>query len=273
MSGVWASARLSSSKPLREVTRTQFMCDSTHSGGRWRNCCNAWGSSRWTIGSRTSFRLSRDKVQRNRCRPGEPQHCLHNFRGIHPILAGQAAAILSFIVSRLVCGAKDAMNSRRLVHCLLLAPQTQDPTRTRCSLGPATLRAQAASRKSSDTALLEARTLLGASAGSSRIRLPGKPVRAVPSKNPMRFPLPKYQAQQRTFTGGEVQSGIGRRQQKRSMSRFLSADQDGKSSTGGGPSPRATHSTHPLRMPWNHHCDAREKSAERPGGPSQGVLE
>ena len=33
MSGVWSSAGMNSTKPLREVTRTQFMRDSTHSGG------------------------------------------------------------------------------------------------------------------------------------------------------------------------------------------------------------------------------------------------
>ena len=126
LSGVWSSA-----KPLRGVTRTQFMRDSTHSGERKRVCCNAWGSRRWTFGSRTSIGLSRDGVQRSRCR-------------------------------------SSATESRRLVHCLLLAPRTQDSTRTPCSLGSAILGAQAASRKSSGTALYEARTLLGAGAGSSR---------------------------------------------------------------------------------------------------------
>ena len=35
------------------------------SGERWRSCCKAWRCRRWTIGSRTSFGLSRDGVQRN----------------------------------------------------------------------------------------------------------------------------------------------------------------------------------------------------------------
>ena len=32
-------------KPLPEVTRTQLFRDSTRSGGRWRSCRSAWGSS------------------------------------------------------------------------------------------------------------------------------------------------------------------------------------------------------------------------------------
>ena len=82
MSGVWSSAGMNSTKPLREVARTQFMLDSTHSGGRWRNCCNAWRSRRWTSGSRTSTELLSS---------------LRNSSGVHPNLAGWAAAILSFI--------------------------------------------------------------------------------------------------------------------------------------------------------------------------------
>ena len=82
---------------LREVTRTQFMRGSTHTGERWRNCCNVWGCRRRTIVSRTAFGLSRDRDQRNRCRPQEPGHSLSNSSNIHPTLAGSAAATLSFV--------------------------------------------------------------------------------------------------------------------------------------------------------------------------------
>ena len=78
----------------------------------------------------------------------------------------------------------------------------------------------AASRKSSSPALHEARTLLGAGAGISRIRLLVKPICAVPSKNRCASPpTPRTcrntckvgyssgQAQNLTLIGGRVRSG------------------------------------------------------------------
>ena len=53
------------------------------------------------------------------------------------------------------------------------------PVPTPCSSSPAMLGIPAASRKTSSPALHEARILLGAGAGISRIRLPVKPARAV----------------------------------------------------------------------------------------------
>ena len=47
----------------------------------------------------------------------------------------------------------------------------------------------AASRKTSSPALHEARTLLGAGAGTGRIRLPVKPARVVTPQKPPRQPL------------------------------------------------------------------------------------
>ena len=141
MSGPWYPAGTNKTKPLREVTRAQFMRDSTQSGGRWRNCCNAWGSRRWTTVSRTSFRLSRDGVQRNRCRPREPGHCLRNSSGIHPILAELAAAILAFIDPGCCVGRK----MRR-------SPRTRTSLERRAALAPRHWGAQAACRKSSDAA-------------------------------------------------------------------------------------------------------------------------
>ena len=55
------------------------------------NCCSAWRSSRWNIGSRTSFRLLRDWVHRNHCRPPEPGNCLRYSSEIQRILARWAA--------------------------------------------------------------------------------------------------------------------------------------------------------------------------------------
>ena len=65
------------------------------------------------------------------------------------------------------------------------------PIPTPCSLSPAMLGIPAASRKSSSPALHETRTLCGAGADISRIRLPVKPSRAVPPKSdvPHRQPL------------------------------------------------------------------------------------
>ena len=62
---------------------------------------------------------------------------------------------------------------------------------TPCSLSPAMLGIPAASRKSSSPALHETRTLCGAGADISGIRLPVKPSRAVPPKSdvPPRQPL------------------------------------------------------------------------------------
>ena len=60
-----------------------------------------------------------------------------------------------------------------------------------------------------------------------------------------------------------------RRQQKRNTSRFSSAaDQDSDWAA-----PRAAHSTHPQRVPWNCHCGARDESAGGLGGSSLGMLE
>ena len=157
MSGVWSSAGMNKTKPHREVTRTQFMRDSTHSGERW-------GSRRWTIGSRTSFGLSRVRVQRKRGRPQEPGLCLRNY---FPSLIRAAA-----------WGERcDGVQAT----CTLSAPGSADagPARTPCSLGLSILGARAASRKSSDTASYEARTLLGASA-----RSPIKKRRALPLVGP-----------------------------------------------------------------------------------------
>ena len=61
------------------------------------------------------------------------------------------------------------------------------PIPTPCSSGPSMLGLRAASRKSGSPALHEARTLLGARAGISRIRLHVKPVCAVPSKKRCAF--------------------------------------------------------------------------------------
>ena len=78
---------------------------------------------------------SRDMVPRNWCSPDRRLTCLPS------LIRG--------------CSMERGM---RLVHCLILTPWTQDPTRTPRSLAPSILRTQAASCYSSDTAFFEARS-------------------------------------------------------------------------------------------------------------------
>ena len=79
--------------------------------------------------------------------------------GVHPTFAGSTADMPSFFDPRLHHGARDATESRGLVHCLLLTPRTQDPPSNAAQSCPSILRTQAASCNSSDTAFFEARSL------------------------------------------------------------------------------------------------------------------
>ena len=91
MSVVWSLAGLNKTKPLREVTRTHPLRDLTHSGGRWRNRCNARRGGRWTIGRRAFFRLLFDRVRRSQGK------CLSSSKGVHRTLARWAAVTHSFV--------------------------------------------------------------------------------------------------------------------------------------------------------------------------------
>ena len=51
-------AEMNKAKLFRGVIRTQLLRDSTRSGGRGKNDCNAWRDDRWTIGRRAFFGLS-----------------------------------------------------------------------------------------------------------------------------------------------------------------------------------------------------------------------
>ena len=110
---------------------------------------------------------------------------------------------------------------------------------------PAMLGKSAASRKSSSSALQEARTLLGARAGTSSTRPPVTPARAVTLKSdvPLRQPLDfaKVLAKLATVLGEprsprslEKEFGVdmGWATRKRSTPRFTTADQKGKGSGG-----------------------------------------
>ena len=136
---------------------------------------------------------------RNRCRPPKPADRLRNPSGIRgfsphgrlphvPSLMWAAAwdercggAEETFTLS--TPGPADEGHARLVLtwkylpRLAALEVSGATPTPTPRSSGPAMLGMQAASGRSSGLALHEARTLLGAGAGSSRIRFLGKPIR------------------------------------------------------------------------------------------------
>ena len=90
ISGERFLAGMNKTKPLREVTRTHLLRDVTHSGGTWKNCCNAWGGGRWTIGRRAFFQtlVQRDSSTHSFVDPGcwmrckrENLHTVYSFHG------------------------------------------------------------------------------------------------------------------------------------------------------------------------------------------------
>ena len=146
------------------------------------------------------------------------------------------------------------------------------PTPTPSSSDPATLGLHAASRRSSGPALHEARTLLGAGAGSSRIRFPGKPTRAIQSKTdvPPHQPLDLHEELAKLEAALEEEFGVDlgvATTETEYTEALIGGGSEGKVSSGWATS------THPSRVPWNNHCDAREESTEGPADSSQGVLE
>ena len=158
------------------------MRDSTHSGGRWRNCCNAWEAVAGPLGAP---------------RPS----------GSGAIEFNEIAADLESldIVSATPAGSIRFSPDRRLPYfpssdpgCCMGRKMRRSPGDlfTVCSWlrgkrTPLERRAVLARRYWGRRLLLErratqrytnARTLLGTGAGSSRTRLPGKPMRAVTSQ-------------------------------------------------------------------------------------------
>ena len=123
ISGLWYPAGMNKTKQLRVDTRTQLL----RSGGRWRNSWSAWRSSRWTIESRTSFRLLRDRAHRNRCRLREPGSCLRNSSGIHRIAARWAAATHCFVDPGCCMGRKMRRNRGDLCHSTQLHGRIRIP--------------------------------------------------------------------------------------------------------------------------------------------------
>ena len=111
-----------------------------------------------------------------------------------------------------------------------------------------------------------------------RIRFPGKPICAVPSKTdvPPRLPLDL------TEVPSKLEAVLDKPRSSRSLEEEFGVD-PGVGATeaeynegpraAGEPCPRAAHSTHPSRVPWNYHRDAREESAEGLDDSSQGVFE
>ena len=202
MSGFWCPAGMNETKPLREDTRIQLLGDSTHSSAMWRKSCGALGSSRWTIESRTSYGLLRDRARRNRCRGAQSY------------------------------GAQ--LESRGIRGCM---PR---------------------SRKSSASALNEARILLGAGAGTSRIFFSGKPIRADPTKAdvPLRLPLDiaevlgELEAVRSGSRRGSNGDGIHRGSRRR-------RDQEGKGSS--------NWTTRPPCSAFHAPASALEKSLRRKG--------
>ena len=114
MSGLWSPGGMNNTKPLRVYTRSQLLRAFAHSGRRRRDSWSVWGSSRWTIGSRASFRFLRDRVHRDRCRPREPAgYYLRSSRGLYPILTRRTATTHSFVDP----------GSTEVVDCPLAAPR------------------------------------------------------------------------------------------------------------------------------------------------------
>ena len=103
---------------------------------------------------------------------------------------------------------------------------------------------------------------------ADRIRLPGKPMCAVPSKTDapsLLWALPKY-AQNWFWTGsaGHVHWRRGSERNRRTTSAEAECRGShrrrigmGRVPAAGDPYHRATHSTHPSRMPWNSEYDDR----------------
>ena len=130
---------------------------------------------------------------------------------------------------------------------------------------------QDASRRSSDPALHEGRTLLGAGGAVASVFLESRAPAHLST-------LSKYSQSWLQFWRGSGAHAQWRRsserilarcQLKRNTSRFSSAaDQDSDWAA-----PHAAHSTHPQRVPWNCHCGARDESEGGLGGSSQGTLE
>ena len=130
----------------------------------------------------------------------------------------------------------------------------------------------AASRKSSSPALHEARTLLGAGAGISRIRLLVKPRGPTKKRcgNICKAGSSSGQAQTLALTRGRVRSGNFRNGAHRGSQRRRIREGEGSSDR---PCPGAAHSTHTSRMPWSLNYGARDESAGRSDDSSRGILE
>ena len=186
--GVWSLAGMHKTEPLREVTRTRLLRDLTHGGGRWRSCCNAWVSGRWTIGRRAFLRLSCGRVHRSHGRHGGPGRCLRTSKGVHGTLARWAGVTHSFIDTGCWTGRKVWRKRGDLyaVHSWLHGRRT---CTFELASGKGTGREKDGETFSSK--LGRGSAPLGASAGSSRVCSTGKPSRPLPSKTdaPLRQPL------------------------------------------------------------------------------------
>ena len=140
----------------------------------------------------------------------------------------------------------------------------------------------AASRRSSGPAPHEARTLLGVGAGSSRIRFPGKPIRAVPPKtlSPLRHLLDHVEVLTKPASvldwlrsACSLEEKFGAESGTVSTEAEFIEDLIGGGSDGEGLHWRAAHSSHLTRVHWNYHCEAREEGAQGSDDSSQGVLQ
>ena len=136
----------------------------------------------------------------------------------------------------------------------------------------------AAWRKSSRSALHEARTLLGAGASISRTRPPVTPTCTVTSKSdvPLRQPLDLAGVlanlatvldEQRSACSLEEEFGVTPRGVQRRRIRRRRAPAARRPRSGGA------HSTHPSRISQSCHCRARDGGASRSGDSSRGIRE
>ena len=210
-----ASVGYSYEYPSREVVRAQLLPDSPDSGWGWRHFCSACKSSgcsrltdagrrgrhslyRWTVRSCTSFRFLRGGAHRDCCRSRGPAgNCLHmpslvrTAHGTRRVLSTHDPAEEEQISPSLPA---KAWSAKKAAKCPARSRIAAPPPKRQCHAGfQATVLAHGRCRwkvdrprcwgipavlsKTSSPALHEARTLLAARAGASRIRLPVKSVR------------------------------------------------------------------------------------------------
>ena len=239
MSGLWYFAGLNETKPLREDARTQWLRDTTHSGGRLRNCRSAW---RKNVHLEVVSAIQTDFVRFSPC--GRLPRIPSLIRAAAWVEKCGGAEETFTLSATGPAGEGRARLSAHVDHLLAGSSPSKSvglPPLKRCIPRPPMLRMQAASRRSSGPALHEARTLLGASAGSSRIRFFGKPIRTVPSKAAVSHrSILDLQNWLQLWTRSEAHARWrrnsewirARRQQRRNKSRFSSAaDQEEKGSS------------------------------------------